>query len=76
MEPHHVKPPHLDSCLSGQRIAGESGGGGRRGEEKVGRGGGGLKDVPEREADTNSLLPFPAGSFVSGREPATKTEAV
>lgn len=42
------------------------------GQEKVG----GLKDVPEREADTNSLLPFPAGSFVSGREPATKTEAV
>ena len=47
---------------------------GEGGQEKVV--GGGLKDVPEREADTNSLLPFPAGSFVSGREPATKTEAV
>lgn len=51
----------------------EEGGEGRR---RWGGGGGGLKDVPEREADTNSLLPFPAGSFVSGREPATKTEAV
>lgn len=36
----------------------------------------GVKDVPERKADTNSLLSFPQGSFVSGREPAMKTEAV
>lgn len=35
-----------------------------------------MKDVPERKADTNSLLSFPQGSFVSGREPAMKTEAV
>lgn len=36
----------------------------------------GMKDVPERKADTNSLLSFPRGSFVSGREPAMKTGAV
>lgn len=35
-----------------------------------------MKDVPERKADTNSLLSFPRGSFVSGKEPATKTESV